>query len=147
MSAGEFCQNNMMDRAETRGARLDTLHHFIPAVFRYRRRNPGKRLVAFKSDVKSAFHCGRSSKSLPPTIPLVPRQRRKSTEACSSVVLTGDPVSVVGSPRLWSSVMGLVVWIALHERAISGLFAYVGDNFGFDEEGRQTFYLHYQKAM
>ncbi|KAJ6612765.1 hypothetical protein B0H10DRAFT_1680242, partial [Mycena sp. CBHHK59/15] len=25
MSAGEFCQNNMMNRAETRGARLDTL--------------------------------------------------------------------------------------------------------------------------
>ncbi|KAJ7509725.1 hypothetical protein B0H11DRAFT_1632080, partial [Mycena galericulata] len=25
MSAGEFCQNNMMDRSETKGARLDTL--------------------------------------------------------------------------------------------------------------------------
>ncbi|KAJ7438491.1 hypothetical protein FB451DRAFT_958890, partial [Mycena latifolia] len=25
MSAGEFCQNNMMDHAETKGARLDTL--------------------------------------------------------------------------------------------------------------------------
>jgi hypothetical protein len=35
MSAGEFCQNNMMDRAETKGARLDTLRGFIAALLVY----------------------------------------------------------------------------------------------------------------
>jgi hypothetical protein len=32
MSAGEFSQNNMTDRSETKGARLDTLLHFILAI-------------------------------------------------------------------------------------------------------------------
>ncbi|KAJ7038117.1 hypothetical protein C8F04DRAFT_1256145 [Mycena alexandri] len=55
MSAGQFCQNNMVDRSQVKGARLDTLHNFIAALLKYRRSNPDKRLVAFKSDVSSAF--------------------------------------------------------------------------------------------
>ncbi|KAJ7675541.1 hypothetical protein B0H17DRAFT_1207580 [Mycena rosella] len=154
MSAGEFCQNNMMDRPETRGARLDTLHNFIPAVLRYRRRNPGKHLVAFKSDVKSAFRLILSHplwqiKQIVTTnyptradveagIDRGPLIRRVDWRSC---------FGSRGSPRLWSSVMGLVVWTAQHEKKIEDLYAYVDDNFGIDEEGRLTLYPGYQKFM
>ncbi|KAJ7509724.1 hypothetical protein B0H11DRAFT_1702246 [Mycena galericulata] len=43
--------------------------------------------------------------------------------------------------------MGLILWIALHEREIMDLFAYVDDNFGIEDEGELTFYSGYQKFM
>jgi hypothetical protein len=45
MSAGSYCQNSMMDRSETRGARLDTMHNFVAALLRYRRSHPNNRPV------------------------------------------------------------------------------------------------------
>lgn len=43
--------------------------------------------------------------------------------------------------------MGLVLWVALHERHIPDLYAYVDDEFGLDVEGRLTFYPPYRKYM
>ncbi|KAJ6468717.1 hypothetical protein DFH09DRAFT_955414 [Mycena vulgaris] len=154
MSAGEFCQNNMMDRSETRGARLDTLHHFVAAVLKYRRRNPGKRLVAYKSDVQSAFrhvpsHPLWQIKQIVTTnyptradveagIDRGPLIRRVDWRSC---------FGSRGSPRLWNSFMGLVLWVAQHEKDIRDLYAYVDDNFGLDEEGRLRLYPRYEQLM
>jgi hypothetical protein len=154
MSAGKFCQNNMMNRAETRGARLDTLLHFMPALLQYRRRNPGKHLVAFKSDVKGAFR-------LIPSHPLWQIKQIVTTNYPTPTdvdagIDRGPLIRRVdwrscfgsrGSPRLWNSVMGLIVWIALHEKEIADLFAYVDDNFGVEEEGQLTYYGGYKKFM
>ncbi|KAJ7081228.1 hypothetical protein C8R44DRAFT_895100 [Mycena epipterygia] len=154
MSAGEFCQNNMMDRKETKGARLDKLHNFIPAVLNFRRRNPGKRLVAFKSDAKSAFR-------LVPCHPLWQIKQVVTTNYPTRADVDaganrGPLIRRVdwrccfgsrGSPRTWSSVMALVLWVALHEKHIPDLYAYVDDEFGLDIEGRLTFYPPYRKYI
>jgi hypothetical protein len=99
MSAGEFCPNNMMDKSETKGAHLGTLQHFIPSFLAYQRRNTGKRLVAFKSDVAVAFrltvpiHSGKLNKSLPPSIPLALTLTLALTGGQLYVELIGDPAS------------------------------------------------------
>ncbi|KIK60806.1 hypothetical protein GYMLUDRAFT_243974 [Collybiopsis luxurians FD-317 M1] len=54
-SAGLFCQNNMVDKSQTKGARMDNLRTFIPLLLAFSRANPGKELVLWKSDVANAF--------------------------------------------------------------------------------------------
>ncbi|KIK55266.1 hypothetical protein GYMLUDRAFT_62687 [Collybiopsis luxurians FD-317 M1] len=54
-SAGLFCQNNMVDKSQTKGARMDDLHTFIPLLLEFSHTNPGKELVLWKSNVASAF--------------------------------------------------------------------------------------------
>jgi hypothetical protein len=154
MCAGEFCQNNMMDRTETKGARLDTLHGFIAALLLYRRSNSDKRLVAFKSDVKGAFR-------LIPSHPLWQIKQvvttnyptRADADAgidCGPLVCRVDWRSCFGSrgsPRLWNSLMGLVLWVTIHVKLILDIFAYVDDLFGWDEEGNFRWYSRYNQMM
>ncbi|KAJ7603712.1 hypothetical protein FB45DRAFT_1071116 [Roridomyces roridus] len=154
MSAGKFCQNNMMDDREVKGARLDTLHHFFGALLKYRRSNPDERLVAFKSDVKGAFR-------LIPSHPLwqikqVVTTNYPTSEDFEKGIDRGPLVRRVdwrssfgsrGSPRLWNSVMGLILWAAIFVKMLADLFVYVDDNFGWEVEGRMSFYKSYGKMM
>ncbi|KAJ7440692.1 hypothetical protein B0H11DRAFT_1750544 [Mycena galericulata] len=43
--------------------------------------------------------------------------------------------------------MGLILWVAIYEILLVDLFAYVDDNFGWEEEGRTKFYGRYGKFM
>ncbi|KAJ7129202.1 hypothetical protein C8R44DRAFT_615205 [Mycena epipterygia] len=154
MSAGQFCQNNMMDRAETKGARLDTLHGFIAALLVYRRSNPDKCLVAFKSDVKGAFRLISSHPLW--QIKQVVTTNYPTHGDVDDGVNRGPLIRCVdwrscfgsrGSPRLWNSVMGLVLWVAIHFRLILDIFAYVDDLYGWDEEGNSRHYPGYNQMM
>jgi hypothetical protein len=154
MSAGPYCQNNMIDRVQVKGARLDTLHNFVAALLKYRRSNPDKRLVAFKSDVSSAFR-------LIPSHPLwqikqVVTTNYPTRDDIANGVDRGQLVRRVdwrssfgsrASPRLWASLMGLVLWIAIHELEIEDLFAYVDDEFGWDEEENMRLYPRLDKVL
>lgn len=140
MSAGDFCQNSMMDMSETKGARLDTMHNFISALLRYRSSHPDTMLVAWKLDVAGAFR-------LAPLHPLWQLKQVITTNYPSKLDLEngtdrGPLIRRVdwrccfgscGSPRIWASIMGLVLWIAIFVKAIANIFAYVVDNFGFEE--------------
>lgn len=169
MSAGPFCQNSMMDKSETKGARLDTLHQLMAALLQYRRKHPHKRLVLWKSDVKGAFRLIPShplwqlkqvvTTNYPTRSDIVagidrgPLKRRVDWRSC---------FGSCGSPRLWASAMGLVLWIALHHPKYNLLnnchdvrepddkvdaFVYVDDNFGYEIEGLLLYYSPYDKWM
>jgi hypothetical protein len=51
------------------------------------------------------------------------------------------------SPRDWSSVMGLVLWIAWFIKMLIDIFAYVDDNFGWEEADNFMFYEPYQQSF
>ncbi|KAJ7856964.1 hypothetical protein B0H14DRAFT_3448166 [Mycena olivaceomarginata] len=137
MSAGEFCQNNMMDRTERKGACLDTLHNFIAALLLYRRSNPDKCLVALqiKQVVTTNYPTRAEADAGVDRGPLV---RRVDWRSC---------FGSRGSPRLWNSLMGLVLWVAIHVDLIRDIFAYVDDLFGWDEEESFHWYSRYEQMM
>lgn len=134
-SAGEFCQNNMIDKRQMKGNRLDSLLVFLPLLLAFVRANPGERFVLWKSDVSNAFRLA----------PLHPLWQIKQ------VVTTGMPTKEEeksgtwdesrkkrsvdwnacfgngGSPRIWNSIMGLVVWIAVYIFLIILLCCFMDD--------------------
>ncbi|KIK66431.1 hypothetical protein GYMLUDRAFT_55692 [Collybiopsis luxurians FD-317 M1] len=54
-SAGVFCQNSMVDKAQMKGACMDSLLVFIPMIIAFTRANLGKRLVLWKSNIANTF--------------------------------------------------------------------------------------------
>ncbi|KAF5371082.1 hypothetical protein D9757_010799 [Collybiopsis confluens] len=154
-SAGNFCQNSMVDKNQTKGARMDSLLVFIPMILAFSRAHPGKKLVLWKSDIANAFRL----------VPMHPLWQIKQ------VVTTGMPTKEEfssgswdesskrryvdwracfgnsGSPRAWVSVMGLVVWIAIFVLHIIFLGCYVDDAFGVAEEGDTEVYEPYATSM
>ncbi|KAJ3751024.1 hypothetical protein DFH05DRAFT_151983 [Lentinula detonsa] len=141
-SAGRYCQNSMVNRTQTRGARLDNLLVFIPQLLAFKKKNPNKKLVLWKSDVSSAFRL----------VPVHPLWQIKQ------VVTAGMPTKEEekkggwspknlrryvdwracfgnsGSVRVWASVIGLVVWFAIFELHVETLCCYVDDCYGVGDE-------------
>lgn len=153
-SAGLFSQNSMIDRAQTSGARLDTLKQFIPALLNYRRSHPNDELVLWKSDVSEAFR-------LLPMHPLwqikqVTTSNIPTKDELAAGVEGGKLVRTTdwmasfggsGSPRLWASLMGLVIWIAIFIKLLAYIFCYVDDAFSWEHKKNMTFYPPYNRAM
>jgi hypothetical protein len=153
-SYGEFSQNTMVDGPQTKGPRMDTMQQFIPALLRFRRQHPYARLVIWKSDVAEAFR-------LLPMHPLAAiKQVVTSNIPTKAEVAAGQSNSPLqrnvdwgatfgnrGSPRLWASVMGLVIWVALFIKLLVDIFCYVDDAFGWELETNFIFYAPYQKRM
>jgi hypothetical protein len=150
MSAGKFSQNSMTDKQETKGARLDTLHNFMAALLQFRKEHPGVRLVAWKSDIKGAFRL----------LPLHPlwqvkqiittnyptRAQSEAGVSCGTLQRRVDwrcCFGSCGSPRIWCSFMGLVLWIAIYVFLIELIWAYMDDTFGWEIEGNLTYYEPY----
>ncbi|KAJ3807860.1 hypothetical protein F5876DRAFT_79306 [Lentinula aff. lateritia] len=154
-SAGEFCQNNMVDKSQTKGNRLDSLLIFLPLLLAFMKDNPGKRLVLWKSDVANVFRL----------LPMHPLWQIKQ------VVTTGMPTRKEakegvsykdqwsrsvdwcacfgnsGSPRIWNSVMGLIVWIAIHTLQISLLCCFMDDCFSIALAGDLELYEPYSQKL
>ena len=154
LSAGKYAQNLMMDRSETCGARLDTLHNFMAALLKHKKENPSKKLIVWKSDVKGAFR-------LIPVHPLWQIKQITTTniptqEQIDKGVDIGPLHRHVdwrccfgscGSPRCFSSFMGLVCWIAAFVILILALFTYADDNWSWDDYGNTLYYEPYKKHM
>lgn len=153
-SCGEFSQNSMIDKPKTKGARMDTMQQFLPSLLEYRRNDPNKRLVIWKSDVSEAFR-------LTPVHPLwqikqVATSNLPTDAELQAGISTGEVKRNVdwcstfgscGSPRIWASVMGLVIWIAIFVKLIIDIFVYVDDTYGWEEEGRILWYVPYSKFL
>ncbi|KAJ3846595.1 hypothetical protein EV368DRAFT_88772 [Lentinula lateritia] len=154
-SAGEFCQNIMVDKSQTKGNRLDSLVVFLPLLLAFVRDNPGKRVVLWKSNVSNAFRL----------LPMHPLWQIKQ------VVTTGMPTrdearegkfnekgrkryvdwcacfGNSGSPRLWNSVMGLVVWVAIQTLRIRSLCCFMDDCFSIALVGDVEVYEPYDQTL
>lgn len=127
-SCGIFSQNSMIDKDLTRGPRMDTLHQFIPALLHFRREHGKVCLVLWKSDVSEAFRHH-------PAHPLWQIKQVVTTNIPTkdeidhgidrgTLVCTVDWRSCFGScasPRNWSSIMGLVIWVAIFVKWILDL--------------------------
>lgn len=139
-SAGEFCQNSMVDQVVTKGARMDSIKELLTALLEYKRDNPGKKLVMFKSDISEAYQ-------LLPMHPLWQIKQVVTSNLPTKAELKGGGEEVVvkrnvdwcatfgncGSPRIWMTFAGLLMWIAIEIFLIILLFIYMDDAFGWDE--------------
>ncbi|KAF9019728.1 hypothetical protein BDZ89DRAFT_958978 [Hymenopellis radicata] len=151
-SAGQFCQNNMINKTETKGARLDSLLVFIPLLLFFSQLHPGKRLLLWKSDVAGAFR----------NIPMHPLWQIKQVVTANIQSLSGggsrDKRSMwlryvdwracfgsCSSPRAWASFMGLVVWIAICIMNMTFLCCYVDDCFSVGLVDDMSWYEPYQQ--
>ncbi|KAJ3751962.1 hypothetical protein EV360DRAFT_89206 [Lentinula raphanica] len=146
-SAGEFSQNSMVDPVAIKGPRMDTMKEFIPALLRYRRENPHQKLVMWKSDVSEAYR-------LVPMHPLwqikqvvtsnLPtKDEVKEGQRVDEIKRSVDWCATFGnraSPRLWFSVIGLVLWIAMYVKLIIDIFCYVDDVYGWEKEDNLMLY-------
>lgn len=45
-----------------------------------------------------------------------------------------------GSPRIWASVMGLVIWIAIFIKGMIDIFVYVDDTYGWELADNTLYY-------
>jgi hypothetical protein len=138
-SYGPFAPNTMVDKAKTKGARMDTMQQFIPALLRFRRANPDAELVVWKSDVSEAFRLTSVHKLAQikqiATSNLPTKLESHAGESNGPVQRNVDWCSTFGncvSPQIWASVMGLVIWVALFVKFITDVFVYVDDTYGFE---------------
>lgn len=150
-SAGEFCQNSMVDRSQTRGARMDSLVVFILLVLAFKKSHPGKKLVIWKSDVMNAFRLipmhplWQVKQVVTAGLPMRseamtgPRETEMSKQYVDWMACFGNS----GSPRAWASVMGLVVWIAIFVLQMLYLCCYVDNCFSVAEEEDIEYYAPY----
>lgn len=136
-SCGPFAPNTMVDKAKTKGPRMDTMQQFIPALLRFRRAHPDAELVVWKSDVSEAFR-------------LTTKLESSSGHSSGPVQRNVDwccTFGNCGSPRIWASVMGLVIWIATFVKLLVDVFCYVDDTYGWELKENMTYYPPYQKKV
>jgi hypothetical protein len=153
-SCGPFAPNTMVDESKTKGPRMDTMKQFIPALLRFRREHGNVKLVVWKSDVAEAFRLTSVHKLMQikqvATSNLPTKTEVVSGSSSGPVQRNVDWCSTFGnkgSPRIWASVMGLVIWIAIFIKLLVDIFCYVDDTYGWEIEGRLLYYPPYMKKL
>jgi hypothetical protein len=138
-SMGEHSLNSMILRDSVAGSRLDTLKNLGDHLLALRRLHGADAdLVLWKSDVSQAYR----------RLPMHPLWQLKQivtidgerhVDRCNSF---GNR----GSCRIWTSFMGLVVWIS-NKRKITPGFVYIDDNFSAMLGKVMTFYRRYERQF
>jgi hypothetical protein len=119
---------------------LDNLHDLGTSLVAVRKKHGAKRkLVVFKSDVKSAYR----------QMPL-----HRLWQIKQVVTVDGkhhiDRCNTFGNRAggwIWDSFMPLVNWIAGEVKGIRGVYGYVDDNFGWEFANKKRFYKPYKKHL
>ncbi|KAJ2972091.1 hypothetical protein NUW54_g12347 [Trametes sanguinea] len=133
-SAGSFSLNSMIDKRCV-GMRPDNVQDLAHNLLLFRREHGDRPVNLFKSDVANAYRI----------LPMHPLWQLKQvvtingTRRIDRCCCFGN----CGSPDLFCTVMSLVLWIATRVRKISGLLAYMDDNFSFDASLRLLPYSGY----
>ncbi|KAF7334109.1 RNase H domain-containing protein [Mycena venus] len=147
-SSGPFAPNTMVDKVQTKGPRMDTMQQFIPTLLRFRHVHPNAELVAWKSDMAEAFRFTSVHKLVQikqiATSNLPTRVEAASGKTNGPVQRNVDWCSTFGScgsPRIWASVMGLVIWIAIFVKHLPDIFCYVDDTKYLPTKQAQLFFL------
>ncbi|KAF7371787.1 RNase H domain-containing protein [Mycena venus] len=52
-----------------------------------------------------------------------------------------------GSPRIWASVMGLIIWIAIFVKHLPDIFCYVDNTYSWEIKNKSTYYPPYKKYL
>ena len=112
--------------------KYDDMRTFGQTLHDARTRNPGKRLVTFKSDVASAFL------NLP-AHPIFQLRQIVKIEGKLFIVhrlVFGNHAS----PHCWCAVSGLLCWLGIWKLGIVGLHVYMDDFFGWDHADNLVWY-------
>lgn len=135
-SAGTYSLNSMIAREDVVGAKMDSISDLIGALLRYRKRQPDKKLILFKSDVSAAYR----------RLPLHPLWQVKQIVTIDGARHVDRCTSFGGrgSCRDYTAFMGLVLWIAIFIKLLTDIFGYIDDNFSFDEQGNVLWYDPYK---
>ncbi|TFY77497.1 hypothetical protein EWM64_g6514 [Hericium alpestre] len=137
-SAGEFSLNSMIDKDKVH-VDLDNVQHLAHNLLRRRRLTGKTPRWLFKSDVSMAYR----------RLPMHPLWQVKQ-------VITVDGVRRIdrcnnfggrASGKLWCAFMSLVLWIAINEKGIDGLLAYIDDCFSDDPSEHLVFYEPYEDFL
>ena len=137
-SATEYSLNDMIPRDDV-GMRQDNVQDLAKNLLHFRRQFGNLPVWLFKSDVSNAYRL----------LPMHPLWQIKQvvtingTRRIDRCCCFGSR----GSPDLWCSFMALVLWIAIHVCGITGLLAYMDDNFGFDEDRQLRWYAPYSQLF
>ncbi|TFY77496.1 hypothetical protein EWM64_g6517 [Hericium alpestre] len=137
-SAGEFSLNSMIDKDKVH-VDLNNVQHLAHNLLRCRRLTGKTPRWLFKSDVSMAYR----------RLPMHPLWQVKQ-------VITVDGVRRIdrcnnfggrASGKLWCAFMSLVLWIAINEKGIDGLLAYIDDCFSDDPSEHLVFYEPYEDFL
>ncbi|KAJ3816983.1 hypothetical protein F5880DRAFT_1632905, partial [Lentinula raphanica] len=112
--------------------KYDDMRSFGAALRQAKIRNPGRKLILFKDDVKGAF----------PTLPAHPIWQLKQVVKVDSsfhivhqLIFGGRPI-----PRIWCGFASLILWILVRKFNIVGLHMYMDDFFGWDYADNLVFF-------
>lgn len=137
-SAGTFSLNSLIPQ-EDRAVRFDNLTDFGKMLRNFHSKHGRGPIWLFKSDVSAAFR-------------LLPVHKLWQLRQIVSVWEDGKFKRWVdrrccfgsgGSPRIFCTVMGLVIWIALNIKLIEGILHYMDDAWGYDDEPNLVYYNKY----
>ena len=137
-SSGPHALNSMIPRSQVK-IKLDNIHDLGAALLAVRKKHPKRKLILFKSDVKSAY------RQLP-VHPLwqikqvVTIDGQRHVDRCNNLGNRGGGWN-------WDAFASLVNWIATKKKNIPGLLGYVDDNFGWEFAGNTKYYRPYKKHL
>jgi hypothetical protein len=137
ISAGKFSLNSMIIWPDVGKTKLDTLTDLFNSILEFRRvpGNESASLILFKSDVSEAFR----------QMPVHPLWQLKQINTIDGLrhVDHNCAFGNRGCPKIWTSFMGLVMWIAIFIFQILAMKDYMDDAYSFELEGAVTWYDGY----
>lgn len=138
-SYGKYSLNSMIRHDKVTGYPLDNMVHFGEMLMDLERREPGKRRVAWKSDVAEAYRI----------LPMHPRWQIKQVNKIDDEyhVDRCNAFGGCGAGAIFISFDSLVAWIAKEIKKIKYLGNYVDDSSGCGEEDDYLIYEPYGKAF
>ncbi|KIM20800.1 hypothetical protein M408DRAFT_333803, partial [Serendipita vermifera MAFF 305830] len=138
-SAGTFSLNSLIPE-DSRSVRFDNLHDLGSSLRHFHRvNNRGPRWL-FKSDVSKAYRL----------IPMHPHWQIRQvfeTPEGGEMMKWVDRCGVFGNAamvRVFCAFFGAVIWVAINVRAIDGLFHYIDDANGYEDNPHLVFYDPYK---
>jgi len=137
-SCGPHALNSMIPKSQVK-VKLDTVHDLGTKLLVVRKKHPTRRLVLFKSDVKSAYR----------QLPMHPSWQIKQVVSIDGQchVDRCNTFGNRGGGWNWDAFASLVNWIGTEKKNIPDLLGYVDDNFGWEFEGNTKYYKPYNKHL
>lgn len=139
-SCSEFSLNSMISHDDIAGTRLDGIKDLIDSILQFRREHgPNVKLTLFKSDVSAAYR----------RLPMHPLWQIKQIITIEGLrhVDRCNNFGNRGAPKLWVSVMGLVIWVAIHVHGLEHMKVYTDDAYSFEVSGCTEHYAPYNHFM
>jgi len=137
-SCGKYSLNSMINHDKVTGFPLDNMAHFGEMLMDLEKKEPGKRQIAWKSDVAEAYQI----------LPMHPLWQIKQINMIDGKrhVDRCNAFGGCGSGGIFIAFNGLVAWIAKKEKGIEYLMNYSDDSSGCCLEGKMELYPPYQKS-